>query len=147
MWDPKVHVGTAAVVVSDTDRVLVLRRAPDAAHGANQWGLPGGWVDQGEHIETAVLRELHEETGMLGRYPQLVGVVSNHYPDPIDTVVCVFYQIKYENNEPYNTVIAQLMEPDKAQDMRWYTWQHLKTLDLFPPLRSFIDTGQYLNCH
>ena len=35
-------------------------------HAERGWELPGGWVETGESSEVAALRELFEETGLLG---------------------------------------------------------------------------------
>lgn len=49
------------VVVHDT-KVLLVRRInpPDAG----KWGYPGGWIDPGETMAQAAVRELFEETGV-----------------------------------------------------------------------------------
>ncbi|GGE48179.1 MULTISPECIES: NUDIX hydrolase [Rhodobacterales] len=59
--DPRPIPATIAVVVRDT-QVLLVRRAnpPDAG----LWGFPGGKIDQGEPLFDAAIRELAEETGV-----------------------------------------------------------------------------------
>jgi 8-oxo-dGTP diphosphatase len=44
--------------------LLVQRRNPP---DAGLWGYPGGKIEPGETIAEAAVRELHEETGILGR--------------------------------------------------------------------------------
>lgn len=53
----------AAAVVTDADRVLLVRRNPDDYLGG-LWEIPSGKVDPGETIMEAARRETWEETGL-----------------------------------------------------------------------------------
>jgi 8-oxo-dGTP diphosphatase len=44
--------------------VLLQERDADAPRAANQWGMVGGHVEDGEDFEPAAYRELAEETGL-----------------------------------------------------------------------------------
>lgn len=46
------------------------------------YALPGGIVEYGETVESAVLREVEEETGLRGKIHSLVGVYSDPNRDP-----------------------------------------------------------------
>jgi len=52
--------------------VLIVKR--NLAPGRNKWALPGGFIEAGETPETAVLRELKEETGLKGKIEKSAGV-------------------------------------------------------------------------
>ena len=58
-----------AVVLRARDVVLIQRRNPP---DAGLWGYPGGKIETGETILAAAVRELQEETGMVGRARQLL---------------------------------------------------------------------------
>jgi 8-oxo-dGTP diphosphatase len=54
-------VGVGAVIVDD-GKVVLVKRGYEPLKG--QWSLPGGGVEIGETLETAVAREILEETGL-----------------------------------------------------------------------------------
>lgn len=59
------------------DRVLLARLSARAVE-SGRWTLPGGGVDHGESPETALLREVAEETGLVASVGALVGVHDRH---------------------------------------------------------------------
>jgi ADP-ribose pyrophosphatase YjhB (NUDIX family) len=65
-----------AVVLRD-DQVLLSRLAPRVS-ASELWTLPGGGVEHGEDPRDAVVREVHEETGLDVRVGESVGVDSFH---------------------------------------------------------------------
>ena len=70
-YDPKV---AATAVVERAGLVLMLRRAVETGYGL--WSLPGGYVDRGEVVEEAAVREVREETGLQVQIGKLVGLFS-----------------------------------------------------------------------
>ena len=54
-----------ALLVDRRGHVLLQLRDEHAPRAANQWGMVGGHVEEGEDFDAAVLRELLEETGVV----------------------------------------------------------------------------------
>lgn len=69
--DPKVAV---ICIVPRDGKVLMIRRSTDLGYGL--WGLPGGYVDRGEVLESAAAREVLEETGLEVEVGDLLGLFS-----------------------------------------------------------------------
>ncbi len=70
--DPKVAVGT---IISDGGgRVLLVRRAIEPGYG--KWVFPGGYVDRGEEVRSAAVREAREECGLDVELLDLLNVYS-----------------------------------------------------------------------
>ncbi len=69
--DPKVAVG---VVVESGGQIVLERRAHDP--NAGLWSFPSGFVEVGEVLEDAAVREVEEETGLRVRIDRLLGVYS-----------------------------------------------------------------------
>ncbi|MEW6637190.1 MAG: NUDIX hydrolase [Actinomycetota bacterium] len=68
------------VVIPSGEGVVLIRRGTDPFEG--QWALPGGFVEVGETVEQAAVREAAEETGMAVEIARLVGVYSDPERDP-----------------------------------------------------------------
>src|SRR5688572_25091969 len=66
--------------------VLIERRSPPPG-----WALPGGFVDVGESLETAAVREAKEETGLDVALELLLGCYSDPKRDPREHVVSAVY--------------------------------------------------------
>jgi 8-oxo-dGTP diphosphatase len=64
-------------LIRDGDRIM-LARLSERAVETGRWTLPGGGVDHGESPETALLREIAEETGLRATVGTLVGVHDRH---------------------------------------------------------------------
>jgi ADP-ribose pyrophosphatase YjhB (NUDIX family) len=60
-----------ALVLNGQNHLLLGRRSVEPAYG--EWCLPGGFIEIGETMEQAALRELKEETGLDGRSISFVG--------------------------------------------------------------------------
>ena len=58
-------------IATRTNELLMVRRATEPGRG--RWSVPGGRVDRGETLAEAVVRELHEETGLEGVCGPLMG--------------------------------------------------------------------------
>ena len=71
--DPLLHPAAAACIRDERGRILLLRRSD----GINLWSFPGGAMELGERADEAVIREVHEETGLEVEPVALIGVYSS----------------------------------------------------------------------
>ena len=79
--DPKLAVGT--IITDDEGRVVLVRRAIEPGYG--KWVFPGGYVDRGEEVRLAALREAREECGLEIRIERLLNIYS--YPGRAPVIV------------------------------------------------------------
>ena len=95
------HIVAAAGYVFDKAGNLLIIRTPNRG-----WDCTGGQVEPGEDLETAVLREILEESGVTARVTRLCGVYSNvgqhlFYDGvtPVPTKVMLDFICEYESGE------------------------------------------------
>ena len=68
------------IVIPMEEGMVLVRRGNDPFEG--QWALPGGFVEVGETVEQAAVRETEEETGLKVEITRRVGVYSEPGRDP-----------------------------------------------------------------
>ncbi len=84
------HAGlTADMFVLDSDRFLVLKRAP-SGRGGGIWYLPGGLVEPGEEPLDAAVRETFEESGLLVTDARILRVWAYPTPEGHETTHATF---------------------------------------------------------
>ena len=77
--DPKVAVGT--IIAMGNGRIVLVRRAIEPGYG--RWVFPGGYVDRGEEVSVAAVREAREEAGLDIRLEGLVSIYSYSGTTPV----------------------------------------------------------------
>jgi 8-oxo-dGTP diphosphatase len=85
--NPKPTVDMIIELAGRPETLVLIERAQEP-HG---WALPGGYVDEGEWVADAAVREAKEETGLDVELVELFHVYSNPARDPrVHTVSTVF---------------------------------------------------------
>ncbi|MBI4319104.1 MAG: NUDIX domain-containing protein [Chloroflexi bacterium] len=108
----------AAVVVIDNGKVLLNRR--DVAPQRGLWSFPSGYVDLGETVEEAAVREVKEETGVDICLDRLVGVYSSQeYP-----VVLVVYAGSIVGGTPHARAEVQAVGMFHLQELPDLAFEH-----------------------
>ena len=101
---------TVDALIYEPDRGIVLI---DRKFEPLGWALPGGFVDYGETVEEATVREAFEETGLRVTLQGLLGVYSDPSRDPrVHTITTVFEA----RAEDYSTLAGG----DDAKDARFF---------------------------
>jgi mutator protein MutT len=83
MSHPRFGVTAGAIVTDKTGRVLLLKHRFRPGSG---WGMPGGFIEEGEQPEEALRRELREEIGLEISQPKLVTVRAFKQPKQMEIV-------------------------------------------------------------
>ncbi|SHK39131.1 NUDIX domain-containing protein [Thermocrinis minervae] len=107
--------------------VLIERKNPPYGYA-----LPGGFVEVGERVEEAVLREVKEETSLEGKIAYLLGVFSDPNRDLRFHVVSVVFVIDAEGT-PKASSDAKEVHLFPLEDIPWdsLVFDHAKILKEF----------------
>lgn len=96
MRESKVWLAAAGIVVRG-EEALVVQKAYGGLQG--KWSFPAGFVQPGETVDQAAVREVWEETGVTARVRQVVAIRSGVIRDEISDNMVVFL-MDYESGEP-----------------------------------------------
>jgi mutator protein MutT len=134
--DPKLAV---AVVIEHGGNLLLGRRGPTASV-AGRWSFPAGFVERGEVVEVAAVREVREETGIEIELGPLLGLYSR----PGETVVLAAYACRSFRGAPVAGDDLDMIgwyAPDALPDMAfphdtriieaWCAWRTRESVPAF----------------
>jgi ADP-ribose pyrophosphatase YjhB (NUDIX family) len=102
--------GTSVIPLLPDGRIVLVKRRDNG-----RWALPGGMVNWGEDIPTAMQRELLEETGLkLVKISRLVGVYSSPERDPRVHSICIAVAAEVSGE-------MQTEDPNEITDVQAFT--------------------------
>ena len=123
---------TVDAIIMDDEKLLLIKRLNNPYK--DSWALPGGFVEYGECVEDACIREAKEETNLDISIDELVGVYSDPARDPRGLTVTVAYKCSITG--------STLESSSDAKDARFFTLDELKMLCLaFDHEKILEDAG------
>jgi 8-oxo-dGTP diphosphatase len=126
-------IGVGAVVFNARDEILLIKRGKEPHYG--RWMVPGGTLEWGETLEQAVIREVHEETGVEIRLDGFVEIIEAIVPgDAGFHYVIMDYVATHVAGEP--------VAGDDALEATWAGPSRLGELDLTEDLVAVIDKAR-----
>ena len=115
--------------------VLVKRKNPPLG-----WALPGGFIDYGETVEEAAVREALEETSLQVSLTHLLGVYSAPNRDPRQHTISTVFIAKAEKPE-------ELLGQDDALEARFFTLADLPSPIAFDHAQIIEDAKKALGIY
>jgi len=129
--DPKL---VTVVVVWHEGKFLLGKRNIDPAKG--MWSFFGGYVDRGEKVEEAAVREVKEETNLDVQLERFIGL----YSEKGNPHVLAAYEASVFNGEVDNLVA----QPEEVSELAFFTWEELPAL-AFPTDQRILRDWRKLN--
>ncbi len=127
-------VGVGAIIV-EGERVLLVKRGHAPLMG--KWSIPGGVLEVGETLRTAVVREVREETGFVIEPGELLGVFERVVPDEEGRMRYHYVLIDFLCRR----VSGDLLAADDAEEARWFLREELGALELARETEEVILKG------
>lgn len=128
--DPKVAVGT--IIRTEDRRLVLVRRAIEPGYGL--WVFPGGYVDRGEEVTGAAVREAREEAGLEVELEKLVNIYSYGRR----SLIVIVYAAR--------AVGGALCPDEECLEARLFTpeeipWEQLAFHSTTQALRDYLDSN------
>jgi 8-oxo-dGTP diphosphatase len=127
-------VGVGAIIV-DAGRVALVKRGQAPLIG--EWSIPGGMLELGETLRQGAEREALEETGLVVRATELLGVFDRVVLD--DEKRCQYHYVLIDFL--CERVSGDLHAAGDAADARWFSPEEATKLPLPEDTAGVIRMG------
>jgi 8-oxo-dGTP diphosphatase len=127
-------VGVGAVIV-EKGRVLLIKRGKPPLLG--EWSIPGGMLELGETLREGAEREALEETGLVVRAGDLLGVFDRIVPDETQRTLYHYVLIDFL----CKIISGNVLAAGDASDARWFTLADLSDLSLPGETLKVLEMG------
>ncbi len=127
-------VGVGAIIVDDGRAALVKR---GQAPLLGEWSIPGGMLELGETLRQGAEREALEETGLVVRATELLGVFDRVVPD--DEKHCQYHYVLIDFL--CERISGDLHAAGDAADARWFTLEEIRKLPVPEDTAGVIRLG------
>jgi ADP-ribose pyrophosphatase YjhB (NUDIX family) len=128
--DPKL---AACVIFRWEGGIFLMKRAIEPGYG--RWTYPGGYVDRGETVEVAAVREVREEAGCGVQLDDLLGIYS--YPQ--QTAVIIVYRGTVTDGVP--RALSESLEARSFPESG-IPWDDLAFHSTHEAIRDYLDAGR-----
>ncbi len=129
-------VGVGAIIV-DAGRIALVERGHPPLLG--EWSIPGGLVELGETLRQAAERETLEETGLVVRATELLGVFDRIVADSKDEKLTLYHYVLIDFL--CERISGELRAAADAADARWFAPEEAAKLPLDANAATVIRLG------
>ena len=131
---PTRPIGVGVLAIIERDGALLLERRSDCG----RWGLVGGGIEAEESLETALRREVREETGLEITGQELFAVFPGpsrivRYPDGnVVRLVTFVYEVGVED-------LGKLRCSEESEELRFFRAEELSRVDVIETARPVLE--------
>lgn len=116
-----IGVGVGALIVNSSGKLFLAKRGPFARNERGLWEFPGGSVEFGETLASALQREMREEFGIEIIVGELLDVINHILPEEGQHWVSPTYICKIISGSP------AILEPEKCSEIGWFSVDEIPT--------------------
>lgn len=116
----KKHIEVVAAVLRNKGEFLAVQRGPSKLdYVSHKWEFPGGKVEAGETLVSAIARELDEELRITVNDPKFLLTIEHSYPDFDITMHCFVIEVFTRDLVLTEHLDSRWLAKDQLWDVDW----------------------------
>ena len=112
------HIHVTCAIIEKEGKVLSTQRS-EVMSLPLKWEFPGGKINDGEHPEECLRRELHEELGIAVSISRSLAPRTHHYPTFIITLYPFVCKITAGEIKLHEHNAFTWLSPEKLHELDW----------------------------